>query len=298
MSTSSYTAAPSLASGTTFNAWGGGLSTALAAVGLTKTGDTGQVTWSTSVTPPGVLDTYPYYEVWRFNDALQATSPIFFKLEYGSSYLALGDCGLRITVGTGSDGAGNITGNISSLATPGSGANSATLQTCYVSSDGGRVNVVMFAGAVLSVSFGFYIERLKNNAGAVAAGGVDVFAFGYETNGATAATSFQQWLCDTNVGLKNPNTPATVPLCAMPATGTGTFGGNVGLYPIVPIQGYAGFPTMGALAFFAADITTSGVGITLSMYGTNHNFITTVNTPTQPTLNGNTAAWGVAMRYE
>jgi hypothetical protein len=298
MSTSTFTAAPSLASGTTFNAWGGSLSTALAAVGLTKTTDTGQVTWSNSVTPPGALNTYPYYEIWKFADALQSTSPIFMKIEYGSSFLALGDPGMRITVGTGSDGAGNLTGNISSSMTPGSGGNSATTQQCYVSSDGGRLNVVMFAGTVTNVAFAFYIERLKNNSGAAVAGGVDMFAAGYEANGAATAACFQQWLCDVNVGLKFPFTPQTVPLAPLPSSGTGTYGSNVGLYPILPIQGFAGFPTMGALVFWTADISTSGVSETLTMYGTSHTFITVTNFPSLPTIGGNTNAWGLAMRYE
>lgn len=298
MSTSSYSAAPSLASGTAFNAWGGGLSTALAAVGLTKTGDTGQITWSNGVSLPGGADTFIGYEVWRFNDALQSSSPIYFRIDYGSSWLATGDPGIKVTVGTGSDGAGNLTGNLSTACYAGAGANSATAQTNYVSSDGSRVNVVLFAGATVNVCCGFYIERLKNNSGAATSGGVDIFAFGYKANGVGTAAAFQQWLCDANVGLTNPFIPATTPLCAMPSSGTGTFGANVGLYPIVPIQGYAGYPTMGALTFFTADINTSGTSLSITMYGSSHTFITATNMPTMPSLNANTTSWGVAMRYE
>ena len=94
-----------------FRAWGLELHNQLASVGLTNTADTGQVNWAT-VTVPGI-NTAGGYEIWRFNDTLQGTTPIFLKIEFGtggtSTYPAV-----WITVGNGSNGSGTLTGLTSS----------------------------------------------------------------------------------------------------------------------------------------------------------------------------------------
>lgn len=91
-----------------FRAWGLAVSTALGAIGLTQTSDTGQINWTTVATPAGASASQGY-EIWRFNDTLQATKPLFFKIEYGSGGAATSPA-IWMTVGAGSDGAGTITG--------------------------------------------------------------------------------------------------------------------------------------------------------------------------------------------
>lgn len=91
----------------TFREWGLEFNTKLAAAGLVQTADTGQINWTTVLRPGAGVDAG--YEVWRFNDALQATAPIFFRIAYGT----FGDATaprMRFTVGTGSNGSGTITG--------------------------------------------------------------------------------------------------------------------------------------------------------------------------------------------
>ena len=81
----------------------------LTAGGLPKTADTGQINLAT-VTRPAV-NTSGGYEIRRFDDALQATKPVFFKIEYGTGAGSPGTgISFWLTIGTGSDGAGNITG--------------------------------------------------------------------------------------------------------------------------------------------------------------------------------------------
>ena len=94
-----------------FRAWGSGLSAQLAAIGLVKTEDTGQINWLT-VSKPSAINTFAGYEIWRFDDEFQATTPVFMKLEYGIS-TALDRPYLRPTVSTGTDGAGTPTGLVS-----------------------------------------------------------------------------------------------------------------------------------------------------------------------------------------
>jgi hypothetical protein len=90
-----------------FREWGLEISTKLAAAGLVQAADTGQVNWAT-VTRTGV-NTNAGYEIWRFDDAMQATAPIFLRVDYGTGSNANGPR-IQITVGTGSNGSGTITG--------------------------------------------------------------------------------------------------------------------------------------------------------------------------------------------
>lgn len=90
-----------------FRDWGSTFSGALAAVGMVKTADTGQINWST-VTRAG-SDTAAGYEIWRMDDAMQGVFPVFIKFEYGSRSSSSVPA-MWITVGTGSNGSGSITG--------------------------------------------------------------------------------------------------------------------------------------------------------------------------------------------
>jgi hypothetical protein len=76
-------------------------------VGLTQTSDTGQTTNGGSSVPGVGLA--GGYVIGRFNDTAQSTSPIFFKLEFGTSTTSAVPQ-MWITVGTGSNGSGTITG--------------------------------------------------------------------------------------------------------------------------------------------------------------------------------------------
>lgn len=114
MATATFSTAPTNATDAAFRAWGKAISDALAAVGMVKTADTGQINWATVATPAPTNNVAAGYEVWRFDDTLQSTHPVFVKLEYGSSQGGTSTAGARvqmwITIGKGSDGAGNITG--------------------------------------------------------------------------------------------------------------------------------------------------------------------------------------------
>lgn len=91
-----------------FREYGLEFNTKLAAAGLVQTADTGQIDWTT-VVRSGINTLTAGYEIWRFNDAQQSTSPIFFKIDYGTGS-ATGSPRWAITVGTGSDGSGTLTG--------------------------------------------------------------------------------------------------------------------------------------------------------------------------------------------
>lgn len=90
-----------------FRAWGGGISTALAAAGLVKVTDSGTIDWG-AVLRPTVSARTQGYEVWRFDDALQSTRPVFIRLDYGSAAPHANNPGVYLQAGTAHDGAGNV----------------------------------------------------------------------------------------------------------------------------------------------------------------------------------------------
>lgn len=87
----------------------------LVGVGLTQTSDTGQIAVSpVTLTRPAVSTLSPGYLIFRFNDALQATAPIFIKWRFGTGSSLLTRPQIAYEIGTGTDGSGNITGSLRS----------------------------------------------------------------------------------------------------------------------------------------------------------------------------------------
>lgn len=112
MTTNSFSSAISMATDADFRTAHGQVRAGLTAVGLVQTANTGQLNPATMVRA-GANGTAAGYEIWRFNDSLQATAPIFIKIEPGRGNSITG-LSYWITIGSGTDGAGTITGVASS----------------------------------------------------------------------------------------------------------------------------------------------------------------------------------------
>ena len=105
-------ASPGVPDDATFRLWGQSIGAMLTAAGLVQTADTGQINWTTVIR--GTVTSTPQgYEIWRFNDSLQATAPVYLKLEYGTGqFSAASQMTLFLTIGTGTNGAGTLTGQV------------------------------------------------------------------------------------------------------------------------------------------------------------------------------------------
>src|ERR1700739_4092260 len=156
-----------------FKAWASAISAFLQTTGsgLSQTADTGQVNWGSIGSVP-TSGNY-VYEIYKNTDAL---STFYFKIEYGSQGTSVP--GIRITLGTGTNGAGTLTGTITFAAgVPGPnkinfGAltvpSTVTQYQCYFSAAPGRLSVMMWRDAAATQSsaplwFGF--ERSTDNSG-------------------------------------------------------------------------------------------------------------------------------------
>lgn len=164
MAIASFLSKASSLDNTVFRDWGSKLSAAIQAVGFVKTSDSGQINWATVNIVAGQM---VGYEIFRFNDALQATHPIFIKLEYGSvggSY-----AGFKTTVGKATDGAGNLSGILHQAAScPNGNSDAATNFTSYVSSgDGSMLVFSLWPAFNQSYSYfhRFVIERSRDASG-------------------------------------------------------------------------------------------------------------------------------------
>lgn len=166
MTTHTWTCAPYWNNDAQWRDWGSTIPTALAAIGLVQTSDTGQINWTTSTLPAG-SDGRSGYEIWRFNDAAQSTAPLYFRLDYGvHGFTAQG--AIDITLGKGSSGAGVITGVIQSQVTVGQ-HNANAGGNCFASSSSGGIAIYV---APASGTIGFAIERSLDATGAATGDGV------------------------------------------------------------------------------------------------------------------------------
>ena len=88
-----------------FRVWAQQFEALLVAAGLVVTSDTGQVDLTTMTKPVGGIAGYRMY---RFNDALQATAPIYIRVGFGTSTLNSGAPQMNVQVGTGTNGANSL----------------------------------------------------------------------------------------------------------------------------------------------------------------------------------------------
>lgn len=120
-----------------FQAWTTELYNELIAAGLVPTADTGQLPVPVAANRPGPSGVAGYW-IFRFNDALQGVAPIFLKIRPGTAGNS-GNPQVRIELGTGSDGAGNLTGSVGEVgigATTTVGSHTTIYPTFITHSDG------------------------------------------------------------------------------------------------------------------------------------------------------------------
>lgn len=179
MTTATWATTNSCTTDAEFRALVSELQAKFAAVGLVQTADTGQIN-AVTVLKPTVINTAAGYDIWTFNDALQATAPVYIKVEYGVTNPST-IFGLWITVGTGSNGAGTLTGTalstrraVASASSSGYVVGVSASYLCY--KDGSLGLVHKFGGYGSGVNTtsqnAFYMCRTCDGAGAWTATGL------------------------------------------------------------------------------------------------------------------------------
>jgi hypothetical protein len=274
---------PTNATDADFRAWGSAFAAKLLAAGFVKASDTGQIDWVT-VARAGVVSTAAGYEIWKFNDALQATVPVYFKVEYGAGATNINNPGLWFTFGSGSNGTGTLTGVLSSRLHIYSTALT-VLCTCYWSGDTNRFAAALFiagTGVTNSNTMLVSFERTVDGNGAPTSEGVLIIL----KAGLTTGNIWQQvaWSCTTGALAAVELDLGTV----MPPTGTGTTGLSIAVYPIFFQKGVFLNPGLNLLTYFQ-DAMAAGVPFVMTLYGAARTFM-----PIGPHMAGTSAgstAW-------
>lgn len=105
MTTASWSTVVDQSTDAAFRTWGSELNAKFALVGMVQTADTGQINWTTVTR--AAANTAAGYEIWKLS-----SGNLYFKIEYGSGNVNTVPS-LWITVGTGSNGSGTLTGQLS-----------------------------------------------------------------------------------------------------------------------------------------------------------------------------------------
>lgn len=243
-----------------FRAWGKAVSDAIQLGGIAKTTDTGQIDWET-VSKPAAINTSQGYEIYRFADSLQSTAPVFFRLDYGSGSSA-GYASLWLTVGTGSDGNGTITGvliNINQITFANAG--SATNKSIITSFTNGLV-ISLIQATVAGNSMCFTLERTHDSTSADTSAGVMCNIMKGTIKQSIYAPFSGTVLTCTNI------------MSLLPTTGSGASAPDINLYPVRFFTPGEGPVSNLCAAYFTSDFATDST-YTVNFLGTDKTFRTT-----------------------
>lgn len=279
-----------------FRTIGSAIGSALTTVGLVQTADTGQINWTT-VTKPTVALVSVGYEIFRFNDSLQSTSPLYIKLEYGTGTYSTSYMTMWLTIGTGTDGAGTLTGNVSTRFYM-SGANPDTsARTSYFSGGTNRICATLWPLANSAQStqwFCFGVERTHDATGADTGTGAHIFV------SSPSGLAWSQYL---PLGATTTLIPPAISggwYCSVPLSGSGVLSADTFTYPVKTWAMTESLPSLNFIEYVTTDLTN---GTTVSVIGYDGNtrsyFVPGLNNYTTgyfaPTT---TSTISMAMRYD
>ena len=260
MATTTFSVPTQWSSDATFRTTCSAINTAIVSLGIVQTSDTGQINWTT-ITKPAAINTYAGYEMYRFNDSLQSTNPVYFKLSYYSNGYSTGTgLLLWIQAGQGTDGAGNLTGNVSQTLSMWCNSSENVTRTSYASGSTNRLAMSLWPTSTVSnYWYVFGIERTHDSTGADIGAGVYMFTGSYGVGGQS------QYL-----PLGTPTTPLPPAVgggwyCSTPLSGSGVLSGNTYTYPIKVFTPLESLPSLNFLHYLNPDIT-GGTTVSITCY--------------------------------
>lgn len=156
-----------------FRAWVAEFINMLTGAGLVRTSDTGQVN-EASVNRPST-NAWAGYAIFRFNDALQATAPIYLRIQFGTGSSGAYP-GISIQMGTGTNGAGTLTGLVTQehIIRANSFPGTATDYPSRAVHTAGFAAIAFKIGGLSATShagLGFIVQRTVNSSGSPTAEG-------------------------------------------------------------------------------------------------------------------------------
>jgi hypothetical protein len=261
----SATISPSNSTDALFRAWAKFISDSFA-LGWTDTVASGEINFVT-VLAPTVANTAQGFKVYRMSDALQATKPVFVKIEFGSA-TTVNNPAIWITIGTGHDGSGGITGINFARTQITASTNSATANTDnYGSAANNRVHFAIFL-TTASASIVFSLERTKDATGADTNEGL-LLTYLAGAVGSGARMISQNFILHS--GTQPPAQSGGLHYLTCYEANS-IFGGDIGVSPLFHFKGVAAQPGLGLLATRSGDIGNFALP-SIPFYGSNHTYV-------------------------
>ncbi len=291
MTTSAVTSTLAHTDDATFRAWGRQVGDQLTAVGLVRTADTGQINWGTVLRPAAGASAG--YEIFRFDDPLQATRPIFLRINYLTTSASATTPFLQVSTGQGTDGAGALTSVMTGLVAVNGGGSPVTtsMHTSYACMNA-AVGGFFFCGWLGSRSttpnaaFTFGIFRSLDDNGAPVGDGFTI----YTANTSSLTTQSWSWL--TNSVLNSGQTYSLIP----GGIAASTFGQDIQAY-----RHYMSYPVIrplaGLVTVFANEISR-GSTFTAPIIGTTARTYLALGDGTIGASANGTVGHSVAMNFE
>lgn len=266
-----------------FKQWAQAISSFFATAGWLQSSDTGQVNWSSIATVPG--NGAYVYEIWQPNDGL---TNFFAKVEYGNITGSANNPTVRLTLSSGTNGAGVANGLVLGPYTT-NGVNftapsAVTQYECNFSGAAGRMCVMLWRNGINNCQQSFCIERSVNSSGTYTGTHVTLVVGGW-----ASGVNDLQWLQQTLVfGVAvaplsgNTNRTATGSgglIARLPNAGansSGAFNNSIPFDTTAPSIGYFDYPLTCCGIVGSADIV-EGVTFTATIYGTLHTYMPSKN---------------------
>lgn len=268
--------------------------TQIVGFGWVVTTDTGQLNLATVNYSIG--QTVYGYKVYKLADTLQATVPFFMRIDYGLTTYGTTPPQYTFTVGTATDGAGNITTQASQALVLAPIAGTAVLQNCYFSGDTSRFHMCLFDGPTQNEALFFSIERSKDATGADNGDGMMIYG---RCNGANTYNdpigTFSQLVPAAATGLVY-NALTSIPAAFNQAQNTMANGSTLGVALPIPFNLRPFNYGLGCLIYQGTDFglyTVTGI----TVYSVSHSYIALNQSCSSPTLPSNKLTH-LMMRYE
>lgn len=243
------------------------VSNSLKAIGLVRVGSSrpavagggNQAADYTGVANPATTNTLLDWEIWRFNDAVHATFPVYFRI-YWRTGNGTATINLLLKIGTGWDGVSDVNGNTYTeqnlIST--TGAAGTTAYSCYVIGDTNRVIVGLWmgadsqaAGTTPAICFG--IERTHNSDGTDNDEGVYVLT----QYGSSTPTHNNQVITRPALGA-NGQLETKLGNCLIGRNNFTMYGLNAAIGAIYPMRGRALYPSRNFVLCGKNDLGSSG----------------------------------------
>jgi hypothetical protein len=211
-----------------------------------------------TVLAPTLANTAQGYKVYRMDDTLQSTVPVFVKIEYGSGASATSP-GFWFTVGTTHDGAGNLGTILFARTQLASGGSSSSTAKCVGSASNNRVTFAVFLSIVNTYPSWFSLERTKDATGADTNTGL-LLAFGRaNTLHASAYLPFVTSIPPSTIGLH----------CILTNESPSAWDGDVGVSAMIPMGTAPKQPGLNIILVRALDFADYA-GPVVTIYGASH----------------------------